>query len=243
MTYPTSYTEADSILTGRCKDRRKVDNNTYAERRTDGSIAIRLHATDVVTFRQDGSTVLESGGWLTVTTKDRINNALGNRAAVFSVKGRWYISPRNGWRVDHDAKVPYVDGMVILSDGSMQGGFPSTVAREDAANKAMQRDVAKFVKGITPEAIVDAWENTGGDCFLCRADMGTHCLASHVEEGYFHATLAHRAITAAGYPNPSLIMSMVYSNAKNRGEVDSLLTRSLRKYLRKNLTVGAVATA
>jgi hypothetical protein len=78
-----SYQEADEQLTGRCHKRRKIANNTWLERRStnfdsdiedpDDEIAVRLHNTDVVTFRRDGAITLNTGGWFTVTTKERIN--------------------------------------------------------------------------------------------------------------------------------------------------------------------------
>lgn len=67
------YLTASLKLTGRCKDQRKLCNNTYLIRRSDEEIAVRLHATDVVTFHADGSIDIGTGGWNTVTTKDRIN--------------------------------------------------------------------------------------------------------------------------------------------------------------------------
>lgn len=36
-------------------------------------MAVRLHNTDVVTYHPDGTATLYTGGWMTVTTKDRIN--------------------------------------------------------------------------------------------------------------------------------------------------------------------------
>lgn len=87
MTYPTTYAEADALLTGRCKNSRKLGNNTYLERLAIGH-AIRLHNTTVVLFSANGSVTLNSGGWKTVTTKDRMNKA-GVR--VYQEKFVWYI--------------------------------------------------------------------------------------------------------------------------------------------------------
>ena len=51
---------------------RKIGNNTFEIIYKDGNRAIRLHKTDIITF---GATafILNTGGWSTVTTKDRIN--------------------------------------------------------------------------------------------------------------------------------------------------------------------------
>lgn len=71
----TTYAEAAAYLEG-ARNRsngRPLANNTRLEPRHDGSIAVRLHRTDVVTFLADGRVVLNTGGWTTVTTQDRIN--------------------------------------------------------------------------------------------------------------------------------------------------------------------------
>lgn len=43
-----TYTELDQQLQGRNRERRKLANSTYAERRGEGVIAIKLHATDIL---------------------------------------------------------------------------------------------------------------------------------------------------------------------------------------------------
>jgi hypothetical protein len=189
-TYPTTYAEADAILTGRCQQRRKVANNTYCERRESGDIAVRLHSTDIATFHPDGTLTLDTGGWATVTTKDRVNRALGNRGRVWSDRGRWHLRG-----------LPFADGITLDESGDVlsdTAGQLEAVAAEDAANARMRRDVSRFMRSITPADVVRAFGDTSGDCWLCMMRQAD-CLASHVEEGYFHATLALRAVEARGY--------------------------------------------
>lgn len=63
-------------------------------------LKITLHSTDVVVFdRQRGVIVLNSGGWMTPTTKTAINNALRQIASltgqtmpcVLQKKGEWFL--------------------------------------------------------------------------------------------------------------------------------------------------------
>lgn len=241
MTYH-SYATYDAMLTGRCSQRRKLANNTYAERRPGGVIAIRLHATDIIEYHPDGAIALDTGGWLTVTTKERMNRFAPAR--LWSEKGRWWV------RWDGHDPVLYADGITLEADGSMTGvPSDSKVAAQDARNRKTRAKIKRFVDSITPERIIAAWENSGGDCLICKvnlhddrmADFGGGCLSEHLREGYFHASLAYRAIRAQGYRDPGVIMSMVYNDAVYRHEVDNLLTRALTKYLRANLLEG-VAT-
>lgn len=96
------YQTANAQLRGR--DRRKIANNTFLVRRSSNAIALRLHATDVLTFHEDGRVVYDSGGWLTVTTKARMN-AYGP-LAVWSKRRVWHIADR----LYHDGVTVYVGG-------------------------------------------------------------------------------------------------------------------------------------
>ena len=59
---------------------------------------IRYHSTDVVSFTNETIT-LRTGGWRTVTTKARMNQASNQFALGFSVyqsKGIWYVRILSG---------------------------------------------------------------------------------------------------------------------------------------------------
>jgi DNA helicase TIP49 (TBP-interacting protein) len=95
------------------KSDRPLANNTRLQRRDDGAIAVRLHSTDVVIYRQDGTAELYTGGWRTVTTKDRINTF--SPARVYAERGRWYVSP---------GAVVFADGLRVSADGTPLNGGP-----------------------------------------------------------------------------------------------------------------------
>ena len=107
-----TYEKADALLaTARSEARGKpVANNTRLFRRGPDVIALRLHQTDVVTFHADGRVTLDSGGWRTMTTKDRMNYS---PLTVFSDKGEWLVKSPGS-----DA-VPYFDGITFADDGSV----------------------------------------------------------------------------------------------------------------------------
>lgn len=100
-----THTEAVRMVRGkRNADRRKVGNNTYAEILHDGSVGIMLHSTYVVKIHEDGTFTLNSGGWQTLTTKDRINQYSPKR--VYQKDFTWYVR-MNG------KDYPFIDGMVV----------------------------------------------------------------------------------------------------------------------------------
>lgn len=60
---------------------------------------VTYHDTRVV-YRNDEAITLDTGGWWTVTTKRRMNQAsrsFGLGFSVFAKRGRWYVSPVTGW--------------------------------------------------------------------------------------------------------------------------------------------------
>lgn len=100
-----THSEAIKMVHGkRNANRRKVGNNTYAEILQNNSVAITLHSTDVVTIHEDNTYTLRSGGWQTVTTKDRINQYSPVR--VYQRKYEWFVKI-NG------KEFPFMEGMVV----------------------------------------------------------------------------------------------------------------------------------
>ena len=111
-----NYEAANALLSGRYHNGRKLENNTYLSRLDDKTIAVRLHATDVVTYHKDGRIVLDTGGWQTVTTKDRLNNYSPVR--VFARDRRWYVAFVNeetGQAYWANA-IPFEDGMDVQAE-------------------------------------------------------------------------------------------------------------------------------
>jgi len=100
-----THAEATRMVHGKGnRMRRKVGNNTYAEILHDGTVAIKLHSTYVVKIHPDNTYTLNSGGWQTVTTKDRINQYSPRR--VYQRKYQWFVNI-------NDKEYPFMDGMVV----------------------------------------------------------------------------------------------------------------------------------
>lgn len=259
MSFPTNYSDADEMLTGRCAQRRKLANNTYLERRFGGgdrenctAIAVRLHATDIVTFHPDGSTVLDSGGWRTVTTKQRMNEAGFN---VWQERGVWYVG--GGWRSDPCAgdAIPYADGMRWIPDQAKWEG----IGEDPKAQLKQRRRVQKFARQF-----IDALEAGNvpapgaGDCFYCcmtttngqglgEATRDRSHIESHMDESYFVPSLLARAVKAipvsqvahqvlASYWDSSAPADAVASTRRCFGDIArDQLRKSLSRYLCEQL--------
>lgn len=159
-----TYHDADSHLQGRCRERRRLQNNTYLERRPGDDIAVRLHSTDVLTFSPDGTITLDTGGWNTVTTKDRMNTYLPSRWRVGSDCGGRLFLWRDWKKVAH-----FEDNTVtILPTGEVIGGDPEKAEAEwRAAVREVNRERSRIrywirktrehepAKGLTVQSILE----------------------------------------------------------------------------------------
>ena len=73
-----------------------------------GDEVVQYHATEVVRFNSE-RVVLKSGGWLTNTTKTRMNQASNTFNLGYSVSQR-----DNKWYVSHNGReIPFEDGMIL----------------------------------------------------------------------------------------------------------------------------------
>lgn len=222
-----NYAWADEQLQGRCKNRRKVANNTYLERRGD-DIALRLHDTDIVVYRANGDITLDSGGWRTYTTKDRMNT-YGPFKWVSQDKGVWYVCTSDAERYRYD------DGITLHPDGTVTGFVPDQKARnDDKRAKDVRRRVKVFVDSITADEVVRALEDMGGDCLFCRMGHPSGCIDDHLHSRYFHGSMLVNAVRSKHYGSPDFVLSMMYHDAK-AGRVSDWLKQDLGGYLRKQM--------
>lgn len=116
-----TYEKIQKLMTGRCKNSRKIGNNTWIDRvKTDGDdeFHVVLHWTSIVVFRSDGSMTFNSGGWRTATTKARMNE-VQDRVYVSQLDFVWYLGVRGekGWS---DSKsMLFEDGSRVTKDGDV----------------------------------------------------------------------------------------------------------------------------
>lgn len=202
-----------------------VARNTVEFNR-DGKRVIRLHKTDVVTFEKNGVR-LNSGGWRTVTTKDRMNRFMPGGYSVFSMNGFWYVG-------SHTKFVAFFDGIRVPQDVDKPKRESARAARRELRLKKQIKKFLSKLDGSRPLPLPNA-----GDCFLCqfKSDNADHLL-SHVQEGYLHGSLIMRALEAAGYRDPLLIFQME-QNDRARGRKPQFVKRALRRFLYRRLGLAA----
>ena len=213
-------------LTGRYKDSRKIANNTYLMRIDSNTIGIKLHDTFVVTYKKNGSIILNSGGWKTVTTKARINDF--SPVWLTQEKGEWYVNSSYSW--SFEGRYIFKDGMQITSKGKVIGaGIDRTKDRQRAINYT-NGFMAKLEAKKIP--LPD-----GGDCWSCsmfeKAGMRSEDhIKSHIKEKYFVPSLLMNACKEFGVSsiaNDWLLHQMHNYKTKNVNRLHSFEDVAIRQ--------------
>jgi hypothetical protein len=90
MSIPKTYTEAQSFLgTEPYKVIRGI-KATKVVRLSRDEIGLLYHETCVIIWNANGNVTLNSGGYRTKTTKDRMNE--GSHFYIYQSKDRWFVS-------------------------------------------------------------------------------------------------------------------------------------------------------
>lgn len=118
---PQTYEEADKFIGE--KGERKVCNNTilyrcanlyapqeqyYGLRASVGVIVLKLHNTSIVKWYSNGRIELNSGGWRTVITKQRMNAVISGLAYISQEKYVWFIYCPN--------RIIFTDGFILVDN-------------------------------------------------------------------------------------------------------------------------------
>ena len=118
------YQKFDRMLGDRT--RLKIKNNTYVVRLGDGSIGLLLYATHILVVSPENRVVVNTGGWETRTTLQRIGMYSPGGWAIYTLKGCSYwgnSATHVGYHPDK-RRFPFTDGDVIEPDGALKHQAP-----------------------------------------------------------------------------------------------------------------------
>lgn len=239
----TYYGLKEYIEKGKNKLSRRVMNNTIARKEFDttesGStykIVIQYHNTDVAILYQDGTREFHTGGWMTSTTKLRLNEFLPSGWTIYQSKGIWYLWDHQNSRYENRTEYVFQDGITIHPDGSVTGYAPKT---DEKDTLILRKKLRKFAKAYM-QALLDGKVESpsSGDCFACQFGWNeTDHIDSHIKESYFVPSLFMNAINE--FPVSRMAMwglHSLWNDDKFEYAVDILKeqgTKSLTKYLYK----------
>ena len=201
------------------KNSKFIDNNTLSLEYCSGIKAIRLHNTDVITF-VDNTIVLNSGGWRTATTKDRINKYSPIR--INQDRGKWYAN-----------SLLFFDGITFDNAGKC---LSQPVKDNSAKENKMKARIKKFCAMVTEKNLPLP---NSGDCWYCclhttegksMGELGNDKdhLLQHIKDGYLHGSLLVNAMRFKGYNDKQI---SIHYHMK----IADTFRRTLRSYLYKKL--------
>jgi hypothetical protein len=196
-----SYEAASEYLG--TKNDRPVGNNTRLTRRDDGWIQVKYHGSPVVTFvpGNDQTVILDSCGWKTLTTKERLNAFCPADYRVWQERSVWYLHYIPAVRDPQNKTYTFADGITILSGGRVVNAGPASEGKEI---QKLTRKIGKYAKTYAAELIAGKIPAPdSGDCWFCafKTDDGEHPggtdhLISHLDESYLVPSLLLSAINA-----------------------------------------------
>lgn len=98
-------------------------NNTTVDE-SDDLFKVTLHSTCIVELMSNGNVWLDTGGWATVTTASRMNQALRYLNSRFGGRYPFRISRKLGvmqvWNRDTDVTVPFSRSCILMDDGKVE---------------------------------------------------------------------------------------------------------------------------
>lgn len=127
------YESLDNMLGE--KNVRKIGYETIIHRLGDFEIGIKYHNTDIIKIDLTNIVTLNTGGWETRTTKDRLNQFLDCRGLyIYQKRNVWYI-------VNNGEHIEYKDHMKIHPDGHLSYPSESTIWRTQHLEKIKALDI------------------------------------------------------------------------------------------------------
>jgi hypothetical protein len=208
---------------------RLIANNTVEYCRVDGSRVIRLHLTDIITYHYSGCIILNSGGWQTVTTKERLNR-YGFR--VWQIDSVWYLRVGGTSYVWRDGITVYPSGRVVGDGGNVE------------KLKALDKQIKNYANGFVKALVDGKIEKPGaGDCWDCSfvsdngrsmGDMSnSNHILSHIEEGYHVPSLLVNALKEFGASRylQSWVGGLLGYHGHSVSDMDGYAQKQLKGYI------------
>jgi hypothetical protein len=210
------------------KRRKRLEKNTYLYKEDD-CFLVKLHNTFVVKIFPDNSCVLNSGGWFTPTTKDRINRFSPENVGLSQENKVWYLNDGS----------EFFDGIIVRNDGTAINPLTKQETKNlDKKRKQLNKMISEYIKGF---CMAVKLEKVGypdsGDCWYCcmvnedgesLGDISSHDhIIKHMEENYFVPSLLYNAFKES-HKDPDFIYQFTIE-AKNDWQVRTTLRRYFKQ--------------
>jgi hypothetical protein len=233
------YLDLAAKLTGRCAAGRRWGSgrHTRLERVDDHTVGVRLHETLVATVTEGGKLTVDTGGWRTVTTKERINEILHRVGlGVYARKGEWFWNDFRGTG-EVEVGAAFTEGDYVDARGRLH---TQAKPKDLKAHATLRKRILAYAK--LAAAALPLKPPGNGDCWDCHlqtqegkslgdATKSDH-LKLHLDEGYIVPSLVFRALREAG--NGDLILAAAFGQENAAGFLPlarERVRRSVARYM------------
>jgi hypothetical protein len=177
-------------------------NNTRVLRINDVTVGIKLHNTVIIEYTKQGTIRLNTNGWKTVTTRERMNR-FQDKFSIFSEKFIWFL-------VYEDTYL-YKDGMTLFPNGDVM--LPNgKIAKPFNKNDLKRMKSLKRKVNVYCDKFIDKFFNhqipqpSGADCWHCcffdsktgkswgDLSHNSNHILNHIQQKYFVPSLLNNAI-------------------------------------------------
>lgn len=202
---------------------KKLEHNTYEVNFENGDRAVRFHKTNIVTFHPDGSFTLNSGGFHTQTTGDRLRRYAKN-VRLMSDRGVWYVSFRKDTKdyqwPPKEKFTAFYDGITFSKRGKVLTGKRDVNDKELAQ---LRKDISRYCKHIREMEVPPV--------VTCGKPLTDADLLRLVKAGHISDALIYNAFIHCGYRDEQVYMwTGIMKSAEQTAHV-------VRRYLSERLTV------
>lgn len=230
--------------------------NTFVYILVNGTTVYRLHQTDIIKVLKNGTVVLNTDGYMTVTTASRMReifSLLHLSYRTWSERGVWKFKIvqgyPDGWQ---KGAVDFVDGMMVTKKGKVI--LPGPAVAMQKMRVRVQAKIRKYCDLLAKKLATGWMVPDAGDCMHCQmhtdegrslgdASRDVDHLIGHLKAGYLMGSLLWNAYKDAfGERDPNFRFA-VDGNADSTGKFTSPPGKSgvqsakkfVKKYLEKRL--------
>jgi len=210
------------------KKSKRIGNNTFEVIYNNNDKAIRLHYTNIVTYKNDGRIILNTGKWKTVTTKQRMNASL-EKLSIYQKNHIWYVIQNK----DYKNPILFYDNMVFDNKGNL---LSEKKIDNTKKNNKLKNQIKKYCNLLDNKEMPlpdygDCWYclmKTNNNKTLGDAIENNQHLMNHIKENYLHGSILINAMRESEYNDMQIEF---HYQIKNK----DTFKRALRKYLIKRL--------
>jgi hypothetical protein len=210
-----------------------IDRNTIEYVDQWGSRRIRLHNTDILVFPKAGGFTIDTGGFNTVTTRDRLNKFLPAGWLVFTDKGTIYLS--NIHRDDDSWSGTLPTGFVRTVEVDAKGHAHSDSVEGD--REAEKRKIDAYMKAWAKRGLPTADESKGDPWIALLQDSSNRhkvdreIMLDWVDSQYVFRGLYGLALAYAGMSETGIGWSLDSVDSKG-GKLSKYELSRIRRYVR-----------